>query len=107
MLEVIASLAESDHPVCLSAAQLAPWPARLFSTWPQHESSPPTAPHTGVTEGAEPRRCDIHPPPRMKRESTEPAPQGEMTAEWASPPNLMGGEGDRDSPISIPSNRSN
>ncbi len=75
MLEVIASLAESIHPVCLSAAQLYPRPASRFLTWPQHESPPPTAPHTWANEGAEPRCSHIHPPWRMKREALSPFPQ--------------------------------
>ncbi len=46
-VEVIVSLAESVHPVCLSATQLDPWPASQYLTWPQHESSPPNTPQTG------------------------------------------------------------
>ncbi len=88
VLEVIASLAESIHPVCLSVAQLAPRPASRSLPWAQHESSPPTAPHTGASEGAE-AACTTGGSVRR-----------------ANPPNLMNGEGDRELPVSFPSNRS-
>ncbi len=47
------------------------------STWPQHESPPPKAPHIGAIEGKNPHRRSPHPPPRRKRGEASSLKQSE------------------------------